>query len=37
MKISKPSSVTARVCSNCALKDLSRVTAVHPSPKTFVP
>ena len=31
MNSSQPSSVTPRECSNCADKDLSRVTAVHPS------
>ena len=36
VNISKPLLVTPTVCSNCADKDLSFVTAVQPSLSTFV-
>ena len=36
VNISKPLLVTPTVCSNCADKDLSLVTAVHPSFNNFV-
>ena len=37
VKISTPVSVTPIVCSNCADRLLSRVTAVQPSLRIFVP
>src|SRR5215510_1046329 len=35
VRIHGPSAVTATVCSKCADRLLSRVTAVQPSPNTF--